>query len=160
MTENYNEISGATGNEIDELDRQILEIVSKDASLSSADLGKRIGLSSTAANDRLRRLKKQGYITAIVAIVDPHKFDKNLLTFVRLKVGTKNKQKIVEELGEMPEVEEVHSIAGQFSLLVKVRTTNTLAMEEVFEEIYAIPDIIGSETDIVFRTYVDRTLIL
>jgi len=142
--------------DIDNTDLQILEIVTKDASTSSADLGKQIGLSSTAANDRLRRLKKEGFIKNIVAVIDPYRFSKDFLSFVRLKVDTKNKQGIIESLENITEIEEIHSIAGQFSLMLKVRTVNARVMEEIFEEIYAIPNIIGSETDIAFRTYVDR----
>ena len=160
MSANHDILSDISLTDIDALDRRILQIMTQDASLSSADLGKRIGLSSTAANDRLRRLKKQGYITAIVAVVDPHKFNRNLLAFVRLKVVAKNKRTIVEKLNEFREIEEIHSIAGQFSLLLKVRTTHALAMEEIFEEIYAIPGIDGSETDIAFRTHIDRNTTL
>jgi DNA-binding Lrp family transcriptional regulator len=141
---------------IDDTDRRILGIVTKDASISSTDLGKKVDLSSTAANDRLRRLKREGFIKNIVAVINPHRFSKDFLSFVRLKIATKNKQGIIELLENITEIEEIHSIAGQFSLMLKVRTVNAQAMEKIFEEIYAIPDIIGSETDIAFRTYVDR----
>jgi len=142
--------------DISKIDIQILEIVSRDASISSADLGKAVGLSSSSANERLRRLKSEGYIVATVAVIDPLKFSRDFLAFVRLKIGTTGKQDIVKQLEAIRSVEEIHSIAGEFSLLLKVRTVNADAMERVFEEIYQIPNIIGSETDIAFRTYTDR----
>lgn len=141
---------------ISEIDLQILEIVSKDASISSTELGKAVGLSSSSANDRLRRLKTEGYIVATVAVINPLKFSKDFLAFVRLKVGITDKKEMVERLATIRSVEEIHSIAGEFSLLLKVRTVNADAMEQIFEEIYKIPNIIRSETDIAFRTYTDR----
>lgn len=156
MSHSQNVNSNNKGAELDEIDLKILKIVTRNASISSTDLGKQVGLSSTGANDRLRRLKLDKYIVSVVAVLDPHKFSKDFLSFVRLKVGIKNKESIVEILEKIPEIEEVHSIAGQFSLMLKVRTTNAQSMESVFEEIYSIPEIVGSETDIAFRTYIDR----
>ncbi|MEP5762610.1 MAG: Lrp/AsnC family transcriptional regulator [Litoreibacter sp.] len=139
-----------------DVDRRILEVVTNDASISSVELGKLVGLSSTAANDRLRRLKADGTILKTVAVIDPMKFSMDFLSFVRLKVVGTDKQSIVDRLEKISAIEEVHSIAGQFSLMLKVRTTNADAMEGIFEQIYDIPEILGSETDIAFRTYIDR----
>lgn len=73
-----------------------------------------------------------------------------------LKTNGSQRRQQVAQLAKVPEIEEIHSTAGQFSILLKVRTAGPAQMEELYERLYEIPGIDTSETIIVFKSFLDR----
>ena len=143
---------------LDELDREILRQLSRDSSASYSKLGEMLGLSAAAAHDRVKKLKREGVIEGTVAVLNYSKLDRLFLAFVQLKIDAAKKKDQIASLSAITEIEEIHSIAGEFSLLVKVRTHDTNHMEMVFEKIYAIEGILSSQTIIAFKTYLERPM--
>ena len=72
---------------MDAIDRKILAVVQEDASLSVAEIGQRVGLSSTPCWKRLQRLEADGVITRRVAIIDPEKVGLGITVFVSIETG-------------------------------------------------------------------------
>ena len=72
---------------MDAIDRKILAVVQQDASLSVAEIGQRVGLSSTPCWKRLQRLEAEGVITRRVAIIDPDKVGLGITVFVSIETG-------------------------------------------------------------------------
>ena len=142
--------------ELSDLDRRLLDILIDDGSISYAALGKQVGLSSTGAHERVRKLKENGVIERISAVIDPKKIDRGFLCFVQLKLSDVDKAGKASQLKLIPEIEEIHSIAGEYSLLCKIRASDTDHMEQVFARVYAIDGVTQSVTTVVFGTFHDQ----
>ena len=141
---------------LDATDLAILRILSEDAAATNVAIGNRVNLSGPATFERIKRLKKEGVILGAHTMIDPDAINRPFLAFVFLKAVGGMKKQQVSELSKIREIEEIHSTAGQFSILLKVRTKAASDMEEIFEKIYAIEGVESSETIITFHTFISR----
>ena len=95
---------------IDAIDRKILRVLQEDASLSVADIGERVGLSSTPCWKRIQRMEGEGIITGKVALVDQNKIGLGLSVFVSVESGDHSDawlKKFAVAVSAMPEVMEI-----------------------------------------------------
>ncbi len=108
---------------MDALDRKILAVVQEDASLSVAEIGRRVGLSSTPCWKRLQRLEADGVITRRVALIDPEKIGLGITVFVSIETGDHSQEwlkRFAETIGGMPEVMEFYRMAGDVDYMLRV----------------------------------------
>jgi Lrp/AsnC family transcriptional regulator, leucine-responsive regulatory protein len=141
---------------LDAFDRKILGELVRDANLGYSDLGKRIGLSAPAVHERVKRMKRTGAIRQTSVLIDPVAIGKPLLAFVHLDVRGWCKTPEQLAIAELPEVEEVHSVAGDTSMLLKVRTENSRALEGLLARIYEVPGVVATRSYIVLSTHMER----
>ena len=108
---------------MDAIDRKILAVVQQDASLSVAEIGQRVGLSSTPCWKRLQRLEAEGVITGRVALVDPDKIGLGVTVFVSIETGDHSPEWLkhfAEVVGAMPEVMDFYRMAGDVDYMLRV----------------------------------------
>jgi Lrp/AsnC family transcriptional regulator len=108
---------------MDAIDRKILAVVQEDASLSVAEIGQRVGLSSTPCWKRLQRLEADGVILRRVALIDPEKIGLGITVFVSIETGDHSQdwlKKFAETVGAMPEVMEFYRMAGDVDYMLRV----------------------------------------
>ena len=108
---------------MDAIDRKILAVVQEDASLSVAEIGSRVGLSSTPCWKRIQRLEAEGVITKRVALVDPGKIGLGITVFVSIETGDHSQDwltRFAEVVGAMPEVMEFYRMAGDVDYMLRV----------------------------------------
>ena len=108
---------------MDAIDRKILAVVQEDASLSVAEIGQRVGLSSTPCWKRLQRLEAEGVILHRVALIDPEKIGLGITVFVSIETGDHSQdwlKKFAETVGAMPEVMEFYRMAGDVDYMLRV----------------------------------------
>jgi Lrp/AsnC family transcriptional regulator, cysteine-sensing transcriptional activator len=108
---------------MDAIDRKILAVVQEDASLSVAEIGQRVGLSSTPCWKRLQRLEADGVITRRVALIDPEKIGLGITVFVSIETGDHSQEwlkRFAETVGGMPEVMEFYRMAGDVDYMLRV----------------------------------------
>jgi Lrp/AsnC family transcriptional regulator len=108
---------------MDAIDRKILAVVQDDASLSVAEIGQRVGLSSTPCWKRLQRLEADGVILRRVALVDPDKIGLGISVFVSVETNDHSQdwlKKFAEVVGAMPEVMEFYRMAGDVDYMLRV----------------------------------------
>lgn len=117
---------------MDEIDRHIVSLMQENARISVTELGKRIGLSTPAANERLKRLEERGVITAYRAVINPEKLGKHVTAFILY--DTTRCEAFREFCRQQPSVMECHRLAGQYSYLVKVVTENVRTLETFIDE--------------------------
>lgn len=141
---------------LDDADRRILGALAEDATLSYARLGERVGLSPPAAHERVKRLRKSGAIRGTVALVDPAVVGKSLLAFVHVDTTGWGKSQKLMDIGDYPEVEEIHSVAGDTCMLLKVRAESSRALEAILEQLYATPGVKATRSYVVLSTYLER----
>ena len=112
---------------MDAVDRKILAVVQEDASLSVAEIGQRVGLSSTPCWKRLQKLEAEGVITRRVAIINPDKVGLSITVFVSIETGDHSQdwlKKFADVVGAMPEVMEFYRMAGDVDYMLRVVVTD------------------------------------
>lgn len=98
---------------MEELDRQIVDLLVRDGRMSYTDLGKATGLSTSAVHQRVRRLEQRGVIRGYAAVVDPEAVGLPLTAFISVKpFDPSDPDDIAERLVSVPEIEACHSVAA------------------------------------------------
>ncbi|TFH88573.1 Lrp/AsnC family transcriptional regulator [Billgrantia azerbaijanica] len=141
---------------LDAFDRRILGELAADAALSYADLGSRVGLSAPAVHERVKRLRTTGRIRGTVALLDGPSTGKPFLAFVHVDSTGWGKTQELLDLAELPEVEEIHSVAGDTCMLLKVRCQSSRALEGLLARLYAMPSVKATRSYVVLSTYLER----
>lgn len=122
---------------LDKIDLKILAVLQQDASRSAVEIAEAVGLSQSPCWRRIQRLKDEGYISRIVAILDRHKVSLSAQLFVQVKV-MRHDQAGLEEFKQairaFPEVLECHLILGVFDFLLRVVTEDMRAYEKFYFE--------------------------
>jgi Lrp/AsnC family leucine-responsive transcriptional regulator len=139
---------------IDQTSLAILETLQSDARISNAEIGRRVGLAPSAVFERIKKLEERGAVRGYNANIDPTAVDLGLLAFVLLRSDERGGARKTEAaLVAMPEVQEVHHVAGQDCFLLKVRARDTSALNELLSErIGALDGVRSTNTTIVLRT--------
>ena len=141
---------------VDAADRRLLGVLVDDATVSYAELGERAGLSAPAAHERVKRLRRSGTIRRTAALIDPKAMRKSLLAFVHVDTRGWGKTPELMAIAEYPEVEEIHSVAGDACMLLKVRTEDTRALEGLLARLYETPGVVTTRSYVVLSTYLER----
>src|ERR1700709_1855792 len=108
---------------MDAIDRKILAVMQQDASLSVAEIGSRVGLSSTPCWKRIQPLEPEGVIQSRVALIDPVKIGLGITVFVSVETGDHSQDwlgRFAETVGGMPEVMEFYRMAGDVDYMPRV----------------------------------------
>ena len=139
---------------INDLDAQILTILQRNARVSNAEIARQVGVAPSAVFERIRKLEERGVIRGYSAQIDPHAVGLGLVayTFVRSndRPGGIRTAKL---LAEIPEVLEVHHVAGEDCFLVKVRAADTEALGRLLRErLGKISTISSTRTTIVLES--------
>jgi Lrp/AsnC family leucine-responsive transcriptional regulator len=142
--------------DLDEFDRKILGMLVRDATLSYTDLGKEIGLSAPAVHERVKRMRRSGVIRKTSVLIDPVAIGKPFLAFIHVDVRGWCKTPQQLAIADFPEVEEVHNVAGDTSMLLKVRTESSMALEGLLARIYEVPGIVATRSYVVLSTQLER----
>jgi Lrp/AsnC family transcriptional regulator, leucine-responsive regulatory protein len=112
---------------MDDIDRIIIDKLQGDGALTYAEIGAAAGLSPSAVNDRLKRLRSEGVIRRMTAEIDP---GLTLLAFVLVAVSEpQGEGQFREAMKAAPEVLECHHLTGEFSYLLKLRLRDTAHLE-------------------------------
>jgi Lrp/AsnC family transcriptional regulator len=125
---------------MDAIDRKILAVVQEDASLSVADIGHRVGLSSTPCWKRLQRLEADGVITRRVALIDPEKVGLGITVFVSVETGDHSHEwlrRFAETVGAMPEVMEFYRMAGDVDYMLRVVVRDMQSYDAFYKKLIA-----------------------
>jgi Lrp/AsnC family transcriptional regulator, leucine-responsive regulatory protein len=142
---------------VDEIDRALLTQLQGDATQPYAALGQVVGLSAGATHERVRKLRERGVIRRTTIDVDPGAVGRGVLAFVLLEANAwMGGAATRESLAAIPEIEEAHIIAGPASLLVKIRTGTTKALQAVLRQIFDVDGVTATHTIVVLETAVER----
>jgi len=120
---------------LDETDRTILELLQANARISNADIARQLDMAPSAILGRIRKLEQRGVIQGYTARIDPAAVGLGLTAFIlvrteeRVGAGT-----IGQALARIPEVLEVHHVAGEDCYLVKVRVRDTEGLSRLLRE--------------------------
>jgi Lrp/AsnC family transcriptional regulator len=125
---------------MDTIDRKILAVLQEDASLSVAEIGSRVGLSSTPCWKRIQRLEAEGVIQKRVALVDQDKIGLAITVFVSIETGDHSQAwlaNFAEVVGVMPEVMEFYRMAGDVDYMLRVVVTDIAGYDAFYKRLIA-----------------------
>ena len=125
---------------MDAIDRKILAVLQQDASLSVAEVGSRVGLSSTPCWKRIQKLEAEGVIQKRVAVVDPDRVGLGVTVFVAIETGDHSEQwlgKFAEAVSAMPEVMEFYRMAGDVDYMLRVVVPDIAGYDTFYKKLIA-----------------------
>ncbi len=139
---------------IDAIDRQILMILQQNARTSNAEIARQIDMAPSAVLERIRRLESRGVIQGYEARINPEALGLGMLAFVFVRSRDfEGEAKTAELLSQIPEVQEVHDIAGEDCFLLKVRVQDAKTLGRLLRErIGSTGSVQSTRTTIVLET--------
>lgn len=126
---------------MDDVDRKILAILQEDASVSVGEIANQVGLSQTPCWRRIQRLEENGVIRRRVALLDPNAIGLGLTVFVEIESGDHSKEwldRFANTVVAMPEVMEVHRMAGDVDYLLRVAAANMAEFDLFYRKLIAL----------------------
>jgi Lrp/AsnC family leucine-responsive transcriptional regulator len=143
--------------DLDEADLHLLDALQRNARSTFAELGSLVGLRPPAVHDRVKRLEARGYIRGYSARIDPRKLGLGLIAFVSAyTTADVNYERFSAAVAALPEVAEIHSVAGEESFMLKVVTRSTAHLDAFLSRLKAVPGIGRTKTTIVLSTPFER----
>ena len=146
---------------IDGVDRTILMMLQANGRISNAEIARQVEMAPSAVLERIRKLEERGVIRSYAAHLDPRTLGQGLLAYVLVRTESGSWQaETAAKIAAIPEVQEVHHIAGEDCFLVKVRTRDTAALGSLLRDrVSAIECVRSSRTTIVLDTVKESTAV-
>ena len=139
---------------LDKVDFGILRLMQENARIPNADIARELKMAPSAVLERIKKLEQKKVILQYTTRLNPASLQQKLLAFVFMRaadgLGCSTTGK---ELAKIPEVQEVHHVAGEDCYLVKIRTTDSASLMDLMRNRFSkIPNILSTRTTIVLET--------
>jgi Lrp/AsnC family leucine-responsive transcriptional regulator len=142
---------------LDDMDVKILAQIQEDCRLSLARIGDAVGLSAPSVLERIKKLEAAGVIQAFRAVLDGQQVGLDVTAFIGVSASARRIDRIEGKIGSFDGVLECHHVTGSYTLLVKVKTTNTSTLESLIRQIRSLDGVNRTETLVVLSTHTERT---
>ena len=144
---------------IDKIDKQLIELLAENGRTTLSDLSKKVGLSVSPCQSRIKKLEEQKYILGYHAQINYQKLEKAHVAFVQVSLSNTRARALEEfnvEVGKLEAVEQCHMIAGGFDYLLKVRTTDIDSYRLLLaEKISSLPYVASTSTFVSMQSVKD-----
>ena len=139
---------------IDDISLEILKILQEKARIPNVEVARRVGMAPSAVLERIRKLEKIGIIDGYEVRLNPSHFGRHLVAFVWVTVSEPSAEGDVgESIARIPDVQEVHYIAGKDGYLVKLRVSDPGTLQQmVREKIASLPAVASTHTSVALST--------
>ena len=142
---------------MEKLDRQILALLARDGRMSYTDIGKETGLSTSAAQQRVRRLEQRGVIKRYTAVLDPAQLGLMVTAFVAIKPFDPGQpDDAPQRLQHIDQIISCYSVAGEPSYLLKVQVPTMSDLEALLARIRSDAKVSTHTTTVLSIPYEDR----
>ncbi len=138
---------------LDEADRQILRELQQDCRQTYADISSKVGLSAATVHARVKNLEKRGVIGGYAARINAGEIGLSTLAFILVRLeNNSNCGQVAPKFIQFPEIEECHSVAGDVDVIVKARTLNPQALEQLLYRIKKVEGVTRTNTLVTLTT--------
>ncbi len=139
---------------LDKTDLHILRLMQDNARISNADLARELGMAPSGVLERVKKLEQKGVIQQYTTRINPVALQQKMLAFVFMKAAdSPGCNDTAKELAKIPEVQEVHHVAGDDCYLVKIRTYDSASLMHLMRNDFSkIPNLLSTRTTIVLET--------
>jgi Lrp/AsnC family transcriptional regulator, leucine-responsive regulatory protein len=142
---------------VEETDRAIIMLLSRDGRMSFTELARRTGLSVSAAHQRVRRLERRGIIRGYIAVINPDDAGLPLTAFISIKpFDPSAPDDAPQRLAHLPAIEACHSVAGDENYILKVRVASPAHLEDLLQEIRSAASVSTRTTVVLSTPYENR----
>lgn len=141
---------------LSQADLDMIEVLKASGRISVSDLAKTLGVSRSTAQKRLERLEASGVIESYTCILAAAYQRDWVSAHVLVTVGPKTMDAVVQRLARVPGVEEVHSVSGEFDLIVVISAPSVESLEASVDEVIAIDGVQRTRTSIILSTRLKR----
>jgi len=146
---------------MDDIDKKISNLIQKNGRLSSAEIAAAVGVSVSTANERVRRLTSTGIVQDWRAVLNPKNVGASLCALIMIDVNYEGEAETTKSLSSFKEIQEIDHISGAHSYLIKIRLTDTDALQKFLsEKIKPLKGVNSTESFIVFDTVKETTEVL
>ena len=136
--------------ELDAVDRRILELLTRDGRASVREVAEQACIGRATAHSRIRRLQEDGVIRGFTVQVDPRRVGAGLAAYVHIKIDQHSWKALREYVAELPGVEHVALVSGDFDLIALVRVHDPSDLRDVvLERLHAIEGVTATRTTFV-----------
>lgn len=144
---------------VDEVDVQILSRLQANGRVTQVEIAREVGLAPSAVLERIRKLESKGVIRGYAAIVQPKAVDRGLLAFIAVRTNeVAGEDRVGQELARVPDVLEVHHVAGDDCFLVKIRARDAEHLGELLKNtVGRVSGVRSTRTTIVLGTLKEST---
>ena len=143
--------------EVEEKDRQILQLLARDGRMSYTDLAKATGLSTSAVHQRVKRLEQRGLILGYGATVNHAEIGLPLTAFISIRpIDPSEPDDSPERLREIPEIESCWSVAGEESYILKIRVATPEDLEHLLARVRSAANVATRTTIVLSTPYENR----
>jgi DNA-binding Lrp family transcriptional regulator len=144
--------------QLTEKDRDLLSLLQQDARAPVSGLARRLGLSRTTVQDRIKRMERAGVIIGYSVRVQENISPVPVRAFVTMEVDPRQTPFVVAELKKIIGIRSVHTVAGKYDLVAVAGASDTAAMDALLDKIGAVPGLIRTESAIILSTKFDHSL--
>jgi DNA-binding Lrp family transcriptional regulator len=137
-------------------DEELLAALKQNARAPVAVLARRLGLSRTTVQDRLRRLEEAGIIAGYSVRLAREMDVGGMRAFVTLAVEPRRQVEVARKLMQFAQIEALHSVSGKFDFIATVRTLTSETMDGLIDELGQIAGVVRIETSVILSTKLDR----
>ncbi|MBV1907197.1 MAG: Lrp/AsnC family transcriptional regulator [Pseudomonadales bacterium] len=145
---------------MDRIDKHILSLLQEDCELAVAEIGQRVGLSTSPCWRRIQRLEQQGFVKKRVALLDPDLINLSLTAFVTVKTNQHSVRWLevfTEAVTELPEVVEVYRMSGEVDYLLKIVAPDINAYDRVYKKLISRIEIMDVSSSFVMEVLKSTT---
>ena len=146
---------------LDDVSVHILKILQEKARVPNSEVARQVGMAPSGVLERVRKLEKQGIIDGYEVRLNPERFGRSLVGFVLVTPAAGSDESVLgRALAAIPDVQEVHYVAGEDAFLVKLRTADAAMLERVRrEKIAALSKVARTRTLIALSTFKETSRI-
>lgn len=138
---------------LDETDLKILSLIQPNAFLTNNEIAKKVSMAPSAVLERIKKLEQKGIIEGYPTRIKPQALDLNLLAYIFIKTNEgPGNASVAKQLSKIPDVLELHHIAGEDCYLAKVRAKDPLSLIHLMREKFKNTNILSTKTTIVLET--------
>jgi len=142
--------------DLDNYDKEILDILQKDSSISNIELSKKIGLSASACLSRTKRLKELGIIKQYATIIDEKRVGLGIITFTFVNLSPHNRKTantFISKVKETPQILECYNITGSWDYLLKIVSHDIASYRNfIMDSLLEFPGVNKIDTNLVLGT--------
>ncbi len=140
---------------LDDISLKILKILQEKARIPNVEVARQVEMAPSAVLERIRKMERQGIIDGYEVRLNPAQFDRRQIAFIEIKTqSVGDRPETGKALADIPEIQEVHYVAGKDCYLVKLRVADTAELAAIIrEKIANIKEVVSTRTTTVLQTY-------
>jgi Lrp/AsnC family transcriptional regulator, leucine-responsive regulatory protein len=143
---------------IDDIDKQLLSLLSEDGRLSYVELAEKVGLSRVAVKDRVKNLKDKGIIEKFSVVINSEKIGMKVSAFFEVDVEPRQLQKVAHNLANNPNVASIYQMTGPSTLHTHVLVEDFQKLETfINDQLYSVEGITRVESSVILKRFKSRT---